>query len=263
MFHHRARSRVPAPGRPPEGPSFMENKASGDAGKGRLFIVATPIGNLEDLTFRALRVIREVEAVACEDTRQTLKLLARYKIQKRLISYFQPKEGQKIPQILALLEQGKDVALVSDSGTPGISDPGYPLIREALREGIRVIPLPGPSAVIAALSASGLPTHRFLFLGFPPPKKEKTKKLILSLREEEGTMVFYLPVRRLADFLALAEELLGDREAAIARELTKVHEEFFMGSLGRLQKDIGTKELRGETTVLIQGRPRRKPKQDA
>jgi 16S rRNA (cytidine1402-2'-O)-methyltransferase len=219
--------------------------------RGRLFVVATPIGNLEDLSFRALRVIREVEAVACEDTRQTLKLLARYKIQKKLISYYQPKEGQKIPRILALLEGGKDIALVSDSGTPGISDPGYPLIREALRQGIR-----------AALSASGLPTHRFLFLGFPPPKKEKTRKLILSLREEEGTLVFYLPIRRLAEFLALAEEILGDREAAVARELTKIHEEFFRGPLGRLRKDIGMKELRGETTVLIQGRPRKKPKQD-
>jgi 16S rRNA (cytidine1402-2'-O)-methyltransferase len=241
----------------------MEDKISRDAGKGRLFIVATPIGNLEDLSFRALRVIREVEAVACEDTRQTLKLLARYEIQKKLISYYQPKEGQKIPQILALLEGGKDVALVSDSGTPGISDPGFPLIREALRQGIKVIPLPGPSAVIAALSASGLPTHRFLFLGFPPPKKEKTRKLILSLREEEGTLIFYLPARRMAEFLESAEEILGDREAAIARELTKVHEEFSRGPLSRLRKDLGTMKLRGETTVLIQGRRRKKRKHDA
>jgi 16S rRNA (cytidine1402-2'-O)-methyltransferase len=241
----------------------MEDKTAEDAGKGRLFVVATPIGNLEDLSFRALRIIREVEAVACEDTRQTLKLLARYNIQKRLISYYQPKEGQKIPQILALLGGGKDIVLVSDSGTPGISDPGYPLIREAIRQGVRVIPLPGPSAVIAALSASGLPTHRFLFLGFPPPKKEKTRKLILSLREEEGTLIFYLPVRRMAEFLALAEEILGDREAAIARELTKVHEEFSRGPLGRLKKETKMKELRGEATVLIQGRSRRKPKQSA
>ncbi|HUU38734.1 MAG TPA: 16S rRNA (cytidine(1402)-2'-O)-methyltransferase [Candidatus Desulfaltia sp.] len=230
--------------------------------KGRLFVVATPIGNLEDLSFRALRVIREVGAIACEDTRQTLKLLARYKIQKKLISYYQPKEGQRIPQILALLEGGKDIALLSDSGTPGISDPGYPLIREAIKAGIKVIPLPGPSAVIAALSASGLPTHRFLFLGFPPPKKERTRKLLLSLREEEATLVFYLPIRRMAEFLALAEEILGDREAAVARELTKVHEEFIRGPLSRLRQDIGKRLLRGETTVLIQGRQRRKPGQD-
>ncbi|MFZ2052666.1 MAG: 16S rRNA (cytidine(1402)-2'-O)-methyltransferase [Candidatus Aminicenantales bacterium] len=229
---------------------------------GRLFVVATPIGNLEDLSFRALRVIREVEAIACEDTRQTLKLLARYKVQKKLISYYQPKEGQKIPRILALLEGGKDIALVSDSGTPGISDPGYPLIREAIRAGIKVVPLPGPSAVIAALSASGLPTHRFLFLGFPPPKKEKTRKLFVSLREEGATLVFYLPIRRMAEFLALAEETLGDREAVVARELTKVHEEFIRGPLSKLRKDIGEKSPRGETIVLIQGRQRRKLGQD-
>lgn len=240
----------------------MEDKELGGAGKGRLFVVATPIGNLEDLSFRALRVIREVGTIACEDTRQTLKLLARYKIQKKLISYYQPKEGQRIPQILALLEGGKDIALLSDSGTPGISDPGYPLIREAIKAGIKVIPLPGPSAVIAALSASGLPTHRFLFLGFPPPKKERTRKLLLSLREEEATLVFYLPIRRMAEFLALAEEILGDREAAVARELTKVHEEFIRGPLSRLRQDIGKRLLRGETTVLIQGRQRRKPGQD-
>jgi 16S rRNA (cytidine1402-2'-O)-methyltransferase len=239
----------------------MENTEPEGAGKGRLFIIATPIGNLEDLSFRALRVIREVEAVACEDTRQTLKLLARYKIRKKLISYYQPKEGQKIPYILALLEEGKDIGLVSDSGTPGISDPGYPLIREAIKAGIKVVPLPGPSAVIAALSASGLPTHRFLFLGFPPPKEEKTRKLLLSLREEEATLIFYLPIRRIADFLALGEEILGDREAAVARELTKVHEEFIRGPLNRLRTDIWKRTLKGETTVLIHGRQRRKPGQ--
>ncbi len=221
--------------------------------KGCLFVVATPIGNLEDLSFRALRVIREVEAVACEDTRQTLKLLSRYHIQKRLISYYQPKEGQRIPQILALLNGGKDVALVSDSGTPGISDPGFRLIREAVRAGVKVVTLPGPSAVIAALCASGLPTHRFLFVGFPPPKKEKTRKLILSLKKEEATLVFYLPVRRIAEFLSLAEETLGDREATVAREMTKIHEEFIRGKLSQIRKLIGERVMKGEITVLIRG----------
>jgi 16S rRNA (cytidine1402-2'-O)-methyltransferase len=232
--------------RPTQGPLFVESK--------------TTKGNLEDLSFRALRVIGEVEAVACEDTRQTLKLLARYGIRKKMISYYQPKEGQKIPEILALLEGGKDIALVSDSGTPGISDPGFPLIREALKKGVKVVPLPGPSAVITALSASGLPTHRFLFLGFPPPKKEKTRKLILSLKEEGGTMIFYLPARRIAAFLALAEEILGDRDAALARELTKIHEEYLRGPLSRLRKDIEAKELKGEATLMIQGRPRKDSK---
>ena len=131
----------------------MEVRASDLKKRGSLFIVGTPIGNLEDLTFRALRILREVSAIACEDTRRTLKLLTRYGVQKRLISYFQPKEGQRIPQILALLDEGKDIALVSDSGTPGVSDPGYRLVKRAIEAGLSVIPVPGPSAVIAALSA--------------------------------------------------------------------------------------------------------------
>ena len=240
----------------------MEDKNSGNTGTGCLFVVATPIGHLEDLSFRALRVLREVEAIACEDTRQTLKLLARYGIRKKLISYYQPKEGQKMPLILALLRGGKDVALVSDSGTPGISDPGYPLIREAIKSGLRVIPVPGPSAVIAALSVSGLPTHRFLYLGFPPPKKEKTRKLLLSLAEEEATLIFYLPARRMTEFLALAEETLGDREAAVARELTKRHEEIIRGLLSRLLDDLRGRALKGEATVLIRGRSRVKPERN-
>jgi len=231
----------------------MEDPEPGRKKTGALFIIATPIGNLEDVTFRALRVLGEVAAIACEDTRQTLKLLTRYGIQKRLISYFQPKEGQRLPQILTLLEEGKDVALVSDSGTPGVSDPGYRLVRAAIDAGIRVVPVPGPSAAIAALSASGLPTHRALFLGFPPPKTEKTRRLLASLREEEGTLLFYLPTRRIPGFLSLALETLGDREAVIARELTKIHEEFLRGQISRLLNDTGERVLKGEATVLIRG----------
>ena len=160
----------------------MDARPSGASGKGTLYIVATPIGNLEDITLRALRILKEVEAIACEDTRQTVKLLNAYDIRKRLISYFQPRERQRVPEIIGLLKSGKDVALVSDAGTPGISDPGFPLIREALKEGFRVVPIPGPSALAAALSAAGLPTHRVLFVGFPPPKKEATRKLLASLK---------------------------------------------------------------------------------
>jgi 16S rRNA (cytidine1402-2'-O)-methyltransferase len=223
-----------------------------------LFIVATPIGNLEDLTFRALRVLKQVEAIACEDTRQTLKLLSKYDIHKKLISYYQPKEGKKIPHIVRLLLEGKDVALVSDSGTPGVSDPGFRLIREAIKSGIRVIPVPGPSALIAALSASGLATHRFLFLGFPPPKKEKMRKWLYALKEESATLIFYLPMRRLADFLELVEETLGNREAVVAREITKIHEEFIRGEVRQLKEKMDKISLKGEATLLIQGDSKKK-----
>src|SRR4030042_834199 len=179
----------------------MEDRGSIRRKKGNLFVVATPIGNLEDLTFRALRVMREVSALACEDTRRTLKLLTRYGVQKRLISYYQPKEGQRIPQILAFLDEGKDIALVSDSGTPGISDPGYRLF-------------------------------------------------------EEATLIFYLPTRRMADFIALAQEILGDREAVIARELTKVHEELLRGPLSRILQEAEARTIKGEATVLVRGRKR-------
>jgi len=221
---------------------------------GRLYIVATPIGNLEDITFRAVRVLGEVEAVACEDTRQTVKLLNRYGLRKRLISYFHPREGRKIPEIIGLLKSGKDVALVSDAGTPGISDPGFPLIREALKEGIVVVPIPGASAAAAALSAAGLPTHRFLFAGFPPPKKEGLRKLLLSLREEEATLVFYLPTRRMIEFLEAVLSGLGDRRIVIARELTKIHEEFIRGTAGDLLCSLVNRPLKGEATVLVEGK---------
>ena len=218
-----------------------------------LFVVATPIGNLEDLSFRAVRVLNEVEAIACEDTRQTLKLLSRYNIHKKLISYYQPKEAQRIPGILSLLEDGKDVALVSDSGTPGISDPGFRLIREAIKRGIKIVPVPGPSALIAALSASGLPTHRFLFVGFPPPKKEKTRKWLLSLKEEEATLIFYLPTRRLSDFLGLVEDALGNRNIVIAREISKIHEDFIRGDVHQLSEKSAMITPKGEAVVLVQG----------
>ena len=220
---------------------------------GRLFVVATPIGNLEDITLRALRVLGEVAAIACEDTRQTLKLLNRYGIRKPLISYYQPREGRRVPEIVRMLKEGRDVALVSDAGTPGISDPGFPLIRAALKDGIPVVPIPGPSAVAAALSAAGLPTHRFLFAGFPPPKKTGLRKCLEALSGEAATLVFYLPTRRIPEFLAAVIETLGDRRVVIARELTKVHEEFLRGQAGELAAAAGGKPLKGEATILIEG----------
>lgn len=221
---------------------------------GRLYVVGTPIGNLEDITLRALRVLGEVEAIACEDTRQTVKLLNRYGLRKPLISYFQPREGRRIPEIIGLLEAGKDVALVSDAGTPGISDPGFPLIREALKKGLAVVPVPGPAAATAALSAAGLPTHRFLFAGFPPPKTSGLRKLLAELAAEKATLVFYLPTRRIPDFLAAAAEILGGaRRIVVARELTKVHEEFHRGTAAELAAALAGRILKGEATVLVEG----------
>jgi len=231
----------------------MPGEDSGNKPWGILYVVATPIGNLEDLTFRALRILEDVSFIACEDTRQTRKLLTKYNIKKSLISYYHPRESQKTPQIISQLKKGKDVALVTDSGTPGISDPGYPLIREAIGQGIQITPVPGASALTVALSASGLPTHRFLFLGFPSPKKVATKKLLFSLKNEKSTLVFYLPTRRLFSFLETALETLGNRQVVIARELTKVHEEFIRGTVRELANSLKKRELKGEATVLIQG----------
>jgi 16S rRNA (cytidine1402-2'-O)-methyltransferase len=220
---------------------------------GRLFVVGTPIGNLEDITLRALRVLGEVAAIACEDTRQTLKILNRHGIRRPLISYYQPHEGRRIPEILRLLEEGRDVALVSDAGTPGVSDPGFPLIRAALKEGITVVPIPGPSAVTAALAASGLPTHRFCFAGFPPPKRTGLRKLLGSLSREEATLIFFVPTRKLPEFLAAVFETLGDRKVVVARELTKIHEEFLRGTASELAAALGGKALKGEATILVEG----------
>jgi 16S rRNA (cytidine1402-2'-O)-methyltransferase len=223
--------------------------------QGILYVVATPIGNLEDLTFRALRTLKNVHAIACEDTRETIKLLNHYQIKKRLISYFHPKEKQKIPLILSLLRKGKNVALVSDAGTPGLSDPGFPLIREALKNKIKIVPIPGPCAVTAALPVSGLPTHRFLFLGFPPVKKTAAKNLLTSLKDEPSTLIFYLPTRKIPNFLKQINDVLGPRKIVIAREMTKVYEQFIRGTSQEILDQIDSLTLKGETTLLIEGSP--------
>lgn len=231
----------------------MPGLSGGSKSRGALFVVATPIGNLSDITLRALDVLRTVDTVVCEDSRQTLKLLNKYGIKKRLLSYFQPREARRIPEILRILEEGRDAALVTDSGTPGVSDPGFRLIREAIAAGIRIIPVPGPSALAAALSASGLPTHRTLFLGFPPPKKEAARKFIHSVKDEPGTLIFYLPARKIADFLALALEALGNRRIVIAREMTKIHEEFIRGTVQEIILSLEGRTMKGEMTVLVHG----------
>lgn len=224
---------------------------------GTLFIVATPIGNLEDITLRALKILKQVSAVACEDTRKTGRMLHKYQIKQTLLSYYQPKEKQRLPHILDMLKSGKDVALVSDAGTPGISDPGYPLVKRALSEGIHVIPIPGPSAVTAALSAAGLPTSRFLFLGFPPPKKSAFEKLLRSRIEESATLVLYIPARKIPAVLEIVKKIMGDRTVVIARELTKLHEEFLRGQPQALLLQLKDSALRGEVTLLIEGKQRK------
>ncbi|MCJ7681815.1 MAG: 16S rRNA (cytidine(1402)-2'-O)-methyltransferase [Candidatus Aminicenantes bacterium] len=227
-----------------------------DRPAGTLFIVATPIGHLDDLTIRARDVLASVDLVACEDTRRTGLLLKKYGLKKRLMSYFQPRERQKIPQIIQHLQSGGDVALVSDAGTPGLSDPGYPLIHRAIEEGITVVPIPGPCAAVAALSASGLPTDRFLFVGFPSPKKTALLKQLQSLSEERATIIFYLPPRKMESFLTSLQQILPERQVVVARELTKIYEEFLRGTAEELLQNLIPERLKGEATVLVEGKRR-------
>ncbi len=216
---------------------------------GTLYLVATPIGNLEDITLRALRILREADLVACEDTRQTRKLLDHYGIHKPTVSYHEHNEATRAPELIEKLEAGSSVALVSDAGTPLVSDPGYRLVTHAIAKGIRVEPLPGPSAALAALAASGLPTDEFHFGGFLPPRSAQRRKALMRLKDEPATLVFYEAPHRLLDTLADIEEVLGPRPVVVARELTKVHEEFLRGTAAELRHAHLT--LKGECTLLI------------
>lgn len=194
-----------------------------------LSIVATPIGNLEDITFRAVRVLKEADYIAAEDTRHSGILLKKYDITTPTISFHSYSDEKKLDQLIQHLKNGKTIALISDAGTPGVSDPGYQLIVAARKEGIRVVPIPGPSAFLTALQASGLPTHQFLYLGFLPLKKGR-QTLLESLQSETRTIVFYESPHRLAKTLAELHEKFGNRQLVIARELTKIHEEYFHGT---------------------------------
>ncbi len=220
---------------------------------GTLYIVATPIGNLEDITLRALRILKEVDLIAAEDTRHTKKLLTHYGIQKPLTSYHEHNEKTKSSQLIHRLKEGCRVALVSDAGTPLLSDPGFRLVQEAIRAEAQVIPVPGPSALTAVLSASGLPTASFAFEGFLPAKKAQRRKTLTGLREEERTLVFYEVPHRMQESLRDILEILGDREIVLGREVTKVHEEFLRGSLSQLISDTEPREWRGEITVVVGG----------
>lgn len=219
---------------------------------GTLYLVATPIGNLEDITLRALRTLREVDLIACEDTRRTGRLLARYEIKAPLISYYEHNKLTKLDHILAIL-QTKDVALVSEAGMPGISDPGYELVRAAISAGIAIVPIPGPSAPIAALAVSGLPTDGFVYLGFLPRRRKERRRFLQAIAREKRTLVVFEAPHRLLTSLEDIEEVLGDREMALTRELTKLHEEVIRGSVSHLRAHFKEVRPRGEFTLVIAG----------
>lgn len=224
------------------------------ASSGVLYVVATPIGNLRDITLRALEVLAEVDVIACEDTRHTARLLAAHGIRKPLISYFEHNEQQRAQELVTRLARGERVALVSDAGTPGISDPGYRLVRAAGEAGIAVRAIPGPCAAIAALAIAGLPTDRFVFEGFLPPRAQARAQRLRELAHEPRTLVFYESARRLAESLAaMARELGDERPAAVVRELTKLYEETARDTLGQLAARFAQSEARGEITVVVAG----------
>ena len=220
---------------------------------GILYIVPTPIGNLEDITLRALRVLKQAEWIAAEDTRHTQHLLAHFGIKTALTSYHDHNERGKARMLVERLKSGASIALVSDAGTPAISDPGYRIVVDAIQAGIEVVPLPGASALTTALSASGLPTDRFLFEGFLPAKAQERKAKLQTLRGEVATLVFYEAPHRLLDALAEMLKIFGDRKIAVARELTKVHEEFLRGKLSEVVSALSDRDIKGEIVIMVHG----------
>jgi 16S rRNA (cytidine1402-2'-O)-methyltransferase len=220
---------------------------------GTLFVVATPIGNLEDVTLRALRVLREVDVIACEDTRRTRALLSHFDIHTPTLSYFEHNKLTRGPQLLRQLAEGKSVALVTDAGTPGISDPGFLLVRDARAAGVPVVPVPGSSAVVAALSAAGVPADRFVFDGFPPVKPGRRLNRLTALRELETTIVLYESPHRILATLAAIDEVFGEREIVVARELTKQFEEIVRATPAAHRERLAAAGVRGEFTVVIPG----------
>jgi 16S rRNA (cytidine1402-2'-O)-methyltransferase len=232
--------------------------AAGDAEEksraaGTLFLVGTPIGNLEDITLRALRTLKEVDLIACEDTRQTQKLLNHYGIEKRTVSYHDHNELERAAELIVHLEKGEDVAVVSDAGMPGVSDPGYRLVALAVRHHIRVVPIPGASAFLSALVASGLPTDSFRFCGFLPPKAGARRSMLESSRSSPRTQIFYEAPHRLRETMRdVVETLGGERRVVVAREVTKLHEEFLRGRASEILAELDRRaDIKGEITLLI------------
>jgi 16S rRNA (cytidine1402-2'-O)-methyltransferase len=243
-------TRKPEPQTPRDSGQLESSRAAPDA-RGCLYIVGTPIGNLEDITLRALRILKEVDLIACEDTRHTQKLLSHYDIHKDLVSYHEHNEMTRSSELLIKLEQGAKIALVSDAGMPLVSDPGYRLVTLCVRHRIPVVPIPGPSAMLAALSAAGLPNEEFLFVGFLPQRSGERRRLLDRLRIEDRTMIFYEAPHRIAESVADVQEILGDRPACVAREITKLHEEFLRGKLSQLTESLAERPARGEITLVV------------
>jgi len=222
-----------------------------ESAAGCLYVVATPIGNLEDISLRALRILKEADVIACEDTRQTMKLLSHFELRKKLVSYHEHNEITRAAELVIDLEHGAKVALVSDAGTPAISDPGHRLVSLCLRHGIEVVPVPGASAFVAALAASGMAIEEFTFIGFLPARQSERRKKLRTLMNEPRTIVLYEAPHRLLETLEDSLEILGNRPTVIAREVTKMYEEFLRGHLDDLLAGLRAKEPRGEITLLI------------
>ncbi len=218
-----------------------------------LYLVSTPIGNLEDITLRALRVLKEVDLIACEDTRRTRRLLDHFGVSKPTISYHEHNELKRADELAERLARGESIALVTDAGTPGISDPAYRIVAAAIERGVTVTPVPGATAMVAGLVASGLPTDSFLFAGFLPHRKQARRARLEELKQERATLVFYETPHRIREALLDILEILGDRRAAVARELTKLHEQFIRGAVSALIAHFEAEEPRGEMTLVIAG----------
>lgn len=225
-----------------------------------MFLVATPIGNMEDVTQRALRVLAEVDVVAAEDTRRARRLLERYGIEARVVSLFEHNERARIPELLRRVREGASLAVVTDAGSPGVSDPGFPLVRAAVAEGIRVESIPGPSAVIAALQVSGLPTDAFTFVGFLPPKGAARRRRLEALAERRETVVAFESPHRIEACLEDLEAVWGERPIALARELTKLHEDVLRGTAREVRAALGPDRRRGEMVLVLGGRTRAEAK---
>lgn len=227
-----------------------------------LYLIATPIGNLGDITFRAVDTLKKVDTIACEDTRKTSILLKHYDIKKPLISFHEYNENKVRGRIIAQLKDNRDVALVSDAGTPVISDPGYTLVRDALNENIEITTIPGATAFVNAVILSGLPTHSFLFKGFPPHKQGRRQNFIKADKELEYTLVYYESPYRITKFIKDAIEVLGDRRCAVANDLTKMYENVTRGTLSEVLKEIEASKMKGEYVVVIEGLDKKKAKKN-